>query len=171
MSRRALVTGAGGFVGTRFTRFLESRGFPIAPMILGMLLGTMLEEHFIRSMIKADGNMMAFVERPIAGGLALFIFALWIGSAWVALRKWSRAVSSHKKTGGSMGSGDVWYGLAAFMARRAVRRCACEHSVNRWPKVRSTASPCWPRNSCPSRPGPITGRWPSMLCGTPGRKM
>ena len=67
--------------------FLESRGYPVAPMILGMLLGTMLEEHFIRSMIKADGNLLAFVERPIAAGLALFIFVLWIGSAWVALRR------------------------------------------------------------------------------------
>ena len=62
--------------------FLEANDFPIAPLILGMLLGTMLEEHFIRSMIKAEGNLLAFVERPIAGaGLAIFIALLWGGSA------------------------------------------------------------------------------------------
>jgi TctA family transporter len=29
----------------------------------------MLEEHFIRAMIRADGSFLAFFERPIAGGL------------------------------------------------------------------------------------------------------
>ncbi|MFM8548500.1 MAG: tripartite tricarboxylate transporter permease [Betaproteobacteria bacterium] len=67
--------------------FLEAHGFPIAPAILGMLLGTMLEEHFIRSMIKADGNLLAFVERPIAAGLALLAVLVWVASAWLGLRK------------------------------------------------------------------------------------
>jgi TctA family transporter len=63
-------------------------------MILGMLLGTMLEEHFIRSMIKADGNLLAFVERPIAAGLAIFIGVLWIGSGWVAMRRRSARLAT-----------------------------------------------------------------------------
>jgi putative tricarboxylic transport membrane protein len=74
--------------------FLEANDFPIAPLILGMLLGTMLEEHFIRSMIKAEGDIMAFVERPIAAGLAIFIALLWGGSAWLALRRSSIARSA-----------------------------------------------------------------------------
>jgi putative tricarboxylic transport membrane protein len=48
---------------------MEENGFPVAPAILGMVLGAMLEEHFIRAMIRADGNFIAFFERPIAGGL------------------------------------------------------------------------------------------------------
>jgi len=71
---------------------MEENGFPVAPAILGMLLGKMLEEHFITSMIKSDGSWLAFVERPIAGGLALFTFALWIGSGWLA---WRRRASAH----------------------------------------------------------------------------
>ncbi len=67
--------------------FLEANGFPIAPMILGMLLGTMLEEHFIRSMIKSDGSWLAFVERPIAAGLAAVTVAIWIGSVWFGWRR------------------------------------------------------------------------------------
>ncbi len=43
---------------------LEENGFPVAPAILGMLLGKMLEENFITSMIKSDGSWLAFVERP-----------------------------------------------------------------------------------------------------------
>jgi TctA family transporter len=48
---------------------MEDNGFPVAPAILGMVLGAMLEEHFIRAMIRADGNFMVFFERPIAGSL------------------------------------------------------------------------------------------------------
>jgi len=49
--------------------FMEENGFPVAPAILGMVLGAMLEENFISSMIKADGRVIAFFERPIAGAL------------------------------------------------------------------------------------------------------
>jgi putative tricarboxylic transport membrane protein len=48
---------------------MEENGFPVAPAILGMVLGAMLEEHFIRAMIRADGNFLVFFQRPIAGGL------------------------------------------------------------------------------------------------------
>jgi len=50
---------------------MEENGFPVAPAILGMVLGAMLEEHFISSMIKAEGNPLAFFERPIAGALGV----------------------------------------------------------------------------------------------------
>lgn len=66
---------------------LEENGFPIAPAILGMLLGKMLEENFITSMIKSDGNWLAFVERPIAAGLAIFTLLVWGGSGWANLRR------------------------------------------------------------------------------------
>uniref|UniRef100_UPI001A957125 tripartite tricarboxylate transporter permease n=2 Tax=Azospirillum sp. SYSU D00513 TaxID=2812561 RepID=UPI001A957125 len=70
--------------------FLEENGFPIAPAILGVVLGTMLEENFVTSMIKSDGNLLAFFERPIAGALGAFtilvllsplLSALWRGRA------------------------------------------------------------------------------------------
>ena len=66
---------------------LEENGFPIAPAILGMLLGKMLEENFITSMIKSDGSWLAFVERPIAAGLAVFTLLVWAGSGWAHLRR------------------------------------------------------------------------------------
>jgi len=50
---------------------MEENGFPVAPAILGMVLGSMLEENFISSMIKADGRFFAFFERPIAGSLGV----------------------------------------------------------------------------------------------------
>jgi TctA family transporter len=55
---------------------MEENGFPVAPAILGMVLGAMLEENFISSMIKADGRFFAFFERPIAGALGLLTCAV-----------------------------------------------------------------------------------------------
>ncbi len=58
--------------------FMERWGFPIAPTILGVVLGTMLEEHFFSSLIKADGNVLVFFERPIAGALGALTLLIWL---------------------------------------------------------------------------------------------
>ncbi len=63
---------------------LEENGFPITPLILGVVLGGMLEENFISSMIKADGNVLAFFSRPIAAGLGVLTIAIWF---WPLLRR------------------------------------------------------------------------------------
>jgi TctA family transporter len=63
---------------------MEENGFPVAPAILGMVLGAMLEEHFIRAMIRADGSFLAFFERPIAGGLGIAALVV----ACVPLIRW-----------------------------------------------------------------------------------
>ncbi|MBA3504938.1 MAG: tripartite tricarboxylate transporter permease [Betaproteobacteria bacterium] len=65
-----LVAGVAAFV-------LERNGFPIAPAILGVVLGGMLEENFVTSMIKADGNWFAFFERPVAATLGALTLAVW----------------------------------------------------------------------------------------------
>jgi len=56
---------------------LEANKFPIAPAILGVVLGGMLEENFITSMIKSNGDLGAFLARPIALGLALVCLLVW----------------------------------------------------------------------------------------------
>jgi TctA family transporter len=58
--------------------FMERNGFPVAPAILGVVLGGMLEENFATSLIKAEGSPWAFFERPIAGGLGVFTILLWL---------------------------------------------------------------------------------------------
>jgi TctA family transporter len=57
---------------------MEENGFPIAPTILGVVLGGMLEENFISSMIKSDGNLAAFFARPIAGTLGVITILIWV---------------------------------------------------------------------------------------------
>jgi putative tricarboxylic transport membrane protein len=72
---------------------LEENGFPVAPAILGVVLGQMMEENFIKSMIKSDGDVTAFVTRPIAMWLAIFTFVIlfWPVGAWL----WRRTRSAY----------------------------------------------------------------------------
>ena len=56
---------------------LEENQFPIAPAILGVVLGGMLEENFITSMIKANGDPLVFFSRPIAASLAAVTLLVW----------------------------------------------------------------------------------------------
>lgn len=64
---------------------LECNKFPIAPAILGVVLGGMLENNFITSMIKADGNMLAFFSRPIAATLACVTILIWVSPSLLGL--------------------------------------------------------------------------------------
>jgi putative tricarboxylic transport membrane protein len=66
---------------------MEANGFPIAPTILGMVLGGMLEQHFVTSMIKAGGNLSAFFDRPIAAGLGLATILIWLTPGVIALTR------------------------------------------------------------------------------------
>ncbi|MFN0183225.1 MAG: tripartite tricarboxylate transporter permease [Aquabacterium sp.] len=62
--------------------FMERWGFPVAPTILGLVLGNMLEEHFFSTLVKADGDPLVFVQRPIAAGLAATVVLIWLLPLW-----------------------------------------------------------------------------------------
>ena len=62
--------------------YMERWGFPVAPTILGVVLGTMLEEHFFSSLVKADGQLLVFFERPIAGVLGVMTLLIWLVPLW-----------------------------------------------------------------------------------------
>jgi putative tricarboxylic transport membrane protein len=71
---------------------LEANRFPIAPAILGVVLGGMLEENFITSMIKSNGDLGAFFARPIALALALLSFLVWFAPPVMKLLRSRRPV-------------------------------------------------------------------------------
>ena len=77
-----IVMGVAGVVAF----FMERWGFPVAPTILGVVLGTMLEEHFFSSLIKADGNLLAFFQRPIAATLGVVTLLIWLWPLYKRLR-------------------------------------------------------------------------------------
>jgi TctA family transporter len=66
--------------------FLEEHGIPVAPLILGLVLGELLEQTFMQSLIKADGEVLAFFTRPIAGTLGVATLAIWAMMLWRGIR-------------------------------------------------------------------------------------
>ena len=80
--------------------FLEENGFPIAPAILGLVLGGLLEESFMTSMIKADDNLLAFFERPIAAVLGIVTILIWMSPLLVKLWHMARGHGRNSHTEG-----------------------------------------------------------------------
>jgi putative tricarboxylic transport membrane protein len=61
-----------GVVGYLFERLK----FPIAPLVLGVILGPLAEEAFLNSMISSGNDWTVFFTRPIAGMVMVFTFAM-----------------------------------------------------------------------------------------------
>lgn len=57
-----------------FGLILIKLDYPPVPLVLGLILGPMLERNIRRTMIQSQGDLMVFIERPIA--LALFILTI-----------------------------------------------------------------------------------------------
>jgi putative tricarboxylic transport membrane protein len=49
--------------------FMRRYDFPIAPVILGVILGPLMENQFRRTLIVSDGDFGAFFRRPLSLGL------------------------------------------------------------------------------------------------------
>lgn len=56
--------------------FISSADFPVAPAILGLVLGGVLENNFMTSMLKSNGSVLAFVERPISAVLGCLVLLI-----------------------------------------------------------------------------------------------
>jgi putative tricarboxylic transport membrane protein len=55
--------------------FLRRADFPIAPVILGVILGPLMEAQFRRTLIVSDGQPSALVSRPLSIALLVLAFA------------------------------------------------------------------------------------------------
>ncbi len=60
-----IITAFFGLVGYGLLKL----GFELAPLLLGFVLGGLLEDTFRRAMDLSHGSLMTFVERPISAGL------------------------------------------------------------------------------------------------------
>ena len=67
--------------------FLMQRGgFPLAQVVLGMVLGPILEQNFMVSAIKSHWDLMSFFQRPIAVGLMLATLLVVIGGIYIRVK-------------------------------------------------------------------------------------
>jgi putative tricarboxylic transport membrane protein len=71
---------------------LVKAGFPLAPLILGLILGDQIEINLIRA-IMTDDNLWLFLTRPISGGL------LGAAAISVALAVWQHLRHQKRTTG------------------------------------------------------------------------
>ncbi len=63
---------------------MENNGYPVAAMVLGIVMGTMVEQSFVTSLIKSDGSLLPFFDRPVSAVLAAMTIAalLWPVFIW-----------------------------------------------------------------------------------------
>ena len=90
------VIAAFGVLGFLFERY----GFPIAPLVLGTILGPLAETNFMTTMVSFDNDWTVFFTRPISGGILALAAA---GLAWplakLALGRLRASRISHGRPG------------------------------------------------------------------------
>jgi putative tricarboxylic transport membrane protein len=52
---------------------LRQYGYPMAPLVLGIVLGDLLEKNLRRALVLSDGDLAPFFTRPISGAFAALI--------------------------------------------------------------------------------------------------
>lgn len=70
-----------------FGLLLRKGGFPLGQLILGMVLGPLLEQYLMVSLIKTQWDLTAFFSRPVAIFLALCNLALIVAMLWLRWRQ------------------------------------------------------------------------------------
>jgi len=80
----AIIFGVIGYIAPKF-------GFPVTPMLIGVVLGSLAEKNLVRTMAVYSGNIGVFVTRPIS----LLFLVLSIASVIFALFQNHRAKVKH----------------------------------------------------------------------------
>ena len=67
-----LIFGVAGYL-------MRKLDYPMAPMVLAIVLGPLAESSLRQSLLLSEGSMLVFIQRPISGpimGVALLLFLL-----------------------------------------------------------------------------------------------
>ena len=75
-----LIFGVVGFLMRKFH-------YPAAPLLLGFVLGPLLEEHLRRAMIISRGDPSIFITRPISATLLVLALAAVLVAVLPSIRK------------------------------------------------------------------------------------
>jgi putative tricarboxylic transport membrane protein len=67
--------------------FMEANDIPVAPAVLGLVLGEMLEDNFMVSMIKCNWDLTFFFKRPVSAILGVITIALWVSPFLATFRR------------------------------------------------------------------------------------
>jgi putative tricarboxylic transport membrane protein len=76
---------------------LRGRGYPVAPFVLGLVLGDIVDKSLRRGLVLSDGSLAPFVTRPISAVLALVVVVLLLAQV-PAVRRLVGRVAPRSKT-------------------------------------------------------------------------
>ena len=76
----------------RSSNVLRRRGFPVAPFVLGLVLGDIVDKSLRRGLVLSDGSLAPFFTRPISAVLALLVLVMLLAQLpvvrrWIAARR------------------------------------------------------------------------------------
>ncbi|MBS3849778.1 tripartite tricarboxylate transporter permease [Devosia sp. BSSL-BM10] len=84
-----LFFGALGFAMRYFS-------LPAAPLLLGFVLGPLMEEHFRRAMLLSRGDFLTFIERPISGVVMGITALMLLWAIWASVSARSRVTADER---------------------------------------------------------------------------
>lgn len=67
--------------------FFKAFGYQPAPLVLGFVLGPLIEENLRRSLLLSRGDFIVFLERPVSAGFVVLTGLLIVSAAWPAIRR------------------------------------------------------------------------------------
>jgi len=86
-----LIAGIVGFI-------FDKVDIPAAPLVLGFILGRLLEEYLRRGLLLSSGNIFSFFTRPISGFFLIAIFVIFVGPPlFKIIKKTAFALNKNKK--------------------------------------------------------------------------
>jgi TctA family transporter len=71
---------------------MSAYGYPPAPMLMGFILGPMLEQHFRRALLFSRGDITTFIDRPISAAFLVLTVVLVASIALPSIRARRRAL-------------------------------------------------------------------------------
>jgi len=83
-----IISGVVGFI-------LRKASFPIAPIVLGMILGPLFESNLRRALMLSEGNWGTFVQRPIS--LFFLIVVVFVLAGPIVLKQGKKLLRTIKK--------------------------------------------------------------------------
>ena len=69
---------------------LRRRGFPVAPFVLGLVLGDIVDKSLRRGLVLSDGSLLPFFTRPISAALAALVLVMLLAQFPAVRRLFSR---------------------------------------------------------------------------------
>jgi putative tricarboxylic transport membrane protein len=69
---------------------LRRQGFPVAPFVLGLVLGDIVDKSLRRGLVLSDGSVLPFLTRPISAVLAAIVLAMLLAQVPAVRRLFAR---------------------------------------------------------------------------------